>query len=75
MSLPAMAIGWYTPPVMLDFSGEHCASNVRRLSTMSRPELEAFLEATARASARVVPARASRPKPAKIRRSPRASWR
>jgi len=61
--------------VMLDASGEPCARSVQRLSSMTRAELAAFLEATARASACVVPARAARPKPPKMKRSPRASWR
>lgn len=63
-----------TAPLMIDLSGERCASSVRGLSTMTRAELEAFLEATARASASVVPARAPRPKPVKLRRSWRPSW-
>ncbi len=63
-----------TYPLMFDLSGERCAKSVRRLSAMTRSELEAFLHSTARASASVVPARARRPKPAKIRRTWRASW-
>ena len=62
-------------PLMFDLSGERCAKSVRRLSAMTRTELEAFLQSTARASASVVPARARRPKPAKVRRTWRASWR
>ena len=64
-----------TPPVMIDLSAERCAQSVRGLSAMTRSELEAFLQSTARASASVVPARARRPKPAKVRRTWRASWR
>jgi hypothetical protein len=60
---------------MFDLSAERCAKSVRGLSTMTRTELEAFLEATARASAAVVPARARRPKPAKVGRTWRPSWR
>jgi hypothetical protein len=41
-------------PPMIDFSGERCAASVRSLSTMSRPQLEAHLESTARASASIV---------------------
>lgn len=64
-----------TYPLMFDLSGERCAKSVRGLSTMTRSELEAFLQSTARASASVVPARARRPKPEKVRRTWRASWR
>lgn len=75
MPRPAMLMGHgITGRVMIDSSGEHCASSVRRLSTMTRSELHAFLEATARASAAVVPERARRPKPAKVRRNWRPSW-
>jgi hypothetical protein len=63
-----------TPPVMIDLSGERCAQSVRGLSAMTRSELEAFLQSTAQASASVVPARARRPKPAKVRRTWRPSW-
>jgi hypothetical protein len=71
-----MTIGYgLTPPLMIDLSGERCANSVRGLSAMTRAELEAFLQATARASASVVPARARRPKPAKVARSWRLSWR
>jgi hypothetical protein len=59
---------------MIDLSGERCAKSVRALSTMTRSELEAFLESTARASASAVAARARRPKPEKVRRSWRPSW-
>ena len=64
-----------TPPLMFDLSGERCAKSVRGLSSMTRSELEAFLQSTARASASVVPARARRPKPEKVRRTWRPSWR
>jgi hypothetical protein len=63
----------FTPP-MIDLSAERCADSVRGLSAMSRTELEAFLHSTARASASVVPVRAPRPKPAKVRRTWRPSW-
>ena len=69
-----MMMGYVLPPVMLDFSGERCASSVRGLSAMTRGELEAFLQATARASGAVVPARAPRPKPTKVGRAWRPSW-
>lgn len=62
------------PPVMIDLSGERCARSVRGLSAMTRSELEAFLQATARASACVIPARTRRPKPEKVRRTWRPSW-
>jgi hypothetical protein len=64
----------FTPP-MIDLSAERCANSVRGLSAMSRIELEAFLQSTARASGSVVPARARRPKPEKVRRTWRPSWR
>jgi hypothetical protein len=64
----------HTPPVMIDLSGERCAASVRSLSSMTRSELESFLQSTARASASVVPARARRPKPAKVARTWRRSW-
>jgi len=60
--------------LMFDLSAERCARSVRDLSTMTRAELEAFLVATARASASVVPERARRPKPPKVRRTWRRSW-
>lgn len=41
-------------PPMIDFSGERCAASVRALSSMSRGQLEAHLEATARATASIV---------------------
>jgi hypothetical protein len=66
------------PPILgpaFDLSAERCARSVRDLSTMTRAELEAFLVATARASASVVPERARRPKPPKVRRTWRPSWR
>jgi hypothetical protein len=63
-----------TSRVMIDLSGERCANSVRGLSSMTRSELEAFLQSTARASASVVPARAPRPKAAKVRRTWRPSW-
>jgi hypothetical protein len=67
-----------TLPLFFDLSAERCARSVRDLSNMarmSRAELEVFLAETARASASVVPARARRPKPAKVRRTWRPSWR
>jgi hypothetical protein len=70
-----MATAFGSAPLMFDLSAERCARSVRELSTMSRAELEVFLAATARASASVVPARAPRAKPAKVRRTWRASWR
>jgi hypothetical protein len=70
-----MATAFGLAPLMFDLSADRCARSVRELSTLSRAELEAFLAATARASAAVVPARARRPKPAKVRRTWRASWR
>lgn len=64
------------PPVMIDFSGERCARSVRELSTMSRGQLEAFLEETARASASVILVKTKRPKPEKPqRRRWRDHWR
>jgi len=61
---------------MIDLSGERCARSVHGLSSMTRGQLEAFLEATARASASVVVVRARRPKPEKVRRAGwRARWR
>lgn len=71
-----MVMGYaFATPLMIDCSGERCASNVRGLSAMTRGELEAFLQATARASGAVVPARARRPKPAAVGRTWRPSWR
>lgn len=63
-----------TPP-MIDLSGDRCAESVRGLSAMSRTELEAFLHSIARASGSVVPVRAPRPKPEKVKRTWRPSWR
>jgi hypothetical protein len=63
------------PPVMIDFSGERCAESVRGLSMLSRGQLEAFLERTARASASVVLVKTKRPKPEKPRRRWRDHWR
>jgi hypothetical protein len=57
-----------SPPLMIDLSAERCAQSVRRLAAMTRREVEVFLEATARASALVVPVRARRPKPTKYSR-------
>jgi len=59
------------PRVMIDVSGERCSQSVRALASMSRRELDAFLEATARASGAVVVQRAMRPKALPIRRTPR----
>jgi hypothetical protein len=68
--------GYLTPPVMIDLSADRCAKSVHCLSTMTRGELEAFLAATARASASVVLVRPRRPKPEKVRRTPRhMRWR
>lgn len=61
-------------PVMIDFSGARCERSVHGLSAMSRGELEAFLEATARASASVLLVRPRRPKPEKVRRGRRLWW-
>ena len=61
-------------PVMIDFSGERCAKSVQSLSTMSRPELEAHLESTARASASIVVVRL-RQKAASLPRTPRHKLR
>lgn len=59
------------PRVMIDVSGERCSKSVRALASMSRLELDAFLEATARASGAVLVQRAMRPKVAPVRRTPR----
>jgi hypothetical protein len=59
---------------MIDFSGERCERNVHGLSSMSRGELEAFLEATARASASVLLVQPRRPKPEKARNKRRRLW-
>jgi hypothetical protein len=59
------------PPVMIDASAERCSQSVRALASMSRRELDAFLEATARASGAVIVARTMRPKAKAIRRTPR----
>ena len=64
------------PPLMIDLSAERCARSVHSLSAFSalaRRELEAFLEATARASASVVVVRAKRPCPVRHAKTPR--WR
>jgi hypothetical protein len=45
---------WLVDPVIIDFSGERCAAAVRSLSSMTRPQIEAHLESTARASASIV---------------------
>jgi hypothetical protein len=58
-------------PVMIDASAERCSQSVRALASMSRRELDAFLEATARASGAVVVARTMRPKAKAFRRTPR----
>jgi len=59
------------PRVMIDVSGERCSQSVRALATMSRRELDAFLEATARASGAVILQRAARQKAPPVRRTPR----
>jgi hypothetical protein len=64
-----------TPPVMIDFSGERCAERVRLLSSMTRSELEAFLETTARASASVLLVRGPRPAREKVPRTRRYELR
>jgi len=65
----------FNPPLIIDLSGERCAESVRGLDLrMKRGELEAFLQATARASASVIVERARRPKPEKVRRSWRRGW-
>jgi hypothetical protein len=74
MPLPRMNGFGLNPPLMIDLSGERCAESVRGLSAMKRGELEAFLQATARASASVIVERARRPKPEKVRRSWRRGW-
>lgn len=74
MHLPRMNGFGHHPPLMFDLSGERCARSVHGLSSMKRSELEAFLEATARASASVIVERAKRPKPEKVRRSWRRGW-
>lgn len=58
-------------PLMIDFSGERCAKNVQQLSSMTRREIEAHLETTARACAAIVLVRAPRPKPEKVPRTRR----
>jgi hypothetical protein len=68
MSLSVMRL---EAPVMLDFSGDRCARSVHGLSTLTRGQLEAFLRATARASAEVVVVAARRAKPERVRRTPR----
>ena len=65
---------WLVDPVMIDFSGERCAASVRKLSAMSRPELEAHLQSTARASASILMVRL-RPKAEKIPRTRRHQLR
>lgn len=63
------------PTVTIDFSGVLCAESVRSLSTMSREQLEAFLESTARASATAFVLR-PRTKPEKPRGGKRRwQWR
>ena len=61
-------------PVMIDFSGERCAANVRSLSAMTRGQLEAHLETNARAAATIVMVRL-RAKPEKIPRTRRHKLR
>jgi hypothetical protein len=61
-------------PVMIDFSGERCAASVRSLSSMTRGQLEAHLESTARASASIVMVRL-RPKADKVPRTRRHQLR
>ena len=56
---------------MIDLSAERCARSVRALASMSRRELEAFLEATARASGAVVVARTTRARGTAVPRTPR----
>lgn len=60
-------------PIHIDVSAERCSRSVRALATMTRVELVAHLEATARASASVLVARATRPKSKakSFRRTPR----
>jgi hypothetical protein len=57
--------------LMIDLSAERCSRSVRALASMSRSQLDAFLEATARASGAVLVARAARPQAKAIRRTPR----
>jgi hypothetical protein len=72
-----MTMGYpLNPTVTLDFSGERCARSVQGLSSMTRGQLEAFLQETALASASVILVRPRRPKPEKIRRDRRRhQWR
>jgi len=65
---------WLVDPVMIDFSGERCAASVRSLSGMSRPQLEAHLASTAKASASIVMVRL-RPRVEKIPRTRRHELR
>jgi hypothetical protein len=58
-------------PFMSYASPERSSHSVRALASMSRRELDAFLEATARASGAVVVARTMRPKAKAFRRTPR----
>ena len=59
----------------LDFSGELCARNVRALGAMTRREVETFLASSAHAANGIVFVRASRPKPEKVKRTPRHQLR
>lgn len=65
---------WLVDPVIIDFSGPRCEKSVRALSSMTRPQLEAHLETTAKASASIVMVRL-RPKAEKLPRTRRHQLR